>query len=262
MSSTFAGALGAAGLGDPKEFFSARFAESAADRWNIELDSGSKPTSMDGFLDALIHNTSVGGVFSAKVLFDQFELWLTNDTGKELFRDATVIMLCRADLRGQVVSLTTAAYSSVYGGSDPGTGQMESTLPIRRLADSAFYRTMRAEVGWRAFFAFSGVTPILITDEMLKNDLVGTVQSVAANLDRPVDLPALSAFAGRTRKYDVLAERKAAIAAELDTEFAPQAFDAESYSKLRLPRPGYSRWEKLLDRFSGRLRQHKAARGE
>jgi hypothetical protein len=127
-------------------------------------------------------------------------------------------------------------------------------LPQDRIIDSAFYRTMRAEVGWRAFFAFSGNQPTLITDTMLKQDLSGTLRALAASLGRPINEEGLAAYSETSRRYGVHADHKAAMEASIDDDFTSHAFDASSYRKLALPRPGYSRWKRLQDWYSGRLK--------
>ena len=247
MSTTFCSHLTAAGMAAPDEYFGREEMQRTKDSGIVE------DWSVQSYVDLLYNARSRDGLFATKLQFGQFLASLTNPVGQNLFDDAVVVKLVRSDVRAQVVS--DAAASCYHHWSND--------FPNRPTTDRAsfFYPSIRAglnamlvnEAGWQAFFAFSGVTPILVAEKMMLSDMRGVIHQIACALGREVDDERLNyRIASDSGRYTALAQEKAQISAEAERVLSPIAFHQDTYRHAKYPRPYRSPLKRLRHRLFGR----------
>lgn len=245
ISSTLCRYLHAAGLARPDEYF---LNKNMGSFWRGKQRAPS-PRLAD-YVDMLFAKCSRDGLFASKLHFHQFRDELTNPVGEELFKNATLVHLTRSDVRGQIASHISAALHDTW--LDVAT---QRTDPVHqseaeRLMLPSFEFLQKEEAGWRAFFAYSGMRPLVVTDQMVVEDVHGVVRRIAAALDRPVDEDGLAKFhAEHPGRYKSQAEEKKRIGAWLDATMTPHAFSARSYRSLRMPRPWDGRLNHIKRKF-------------
>ena len=209
--------------------------------------------SLPAYLDVLYNARSRDGLFASKIQFRQFEMFLTNETGQRLFHDAVVVKLCRSDVRAQFVSEATATTYDHWSDTTPtrtvADDPQNTSLNIR----SSLRRCLENEAGWHAFFGLSGIVPMLVTDQMMIEDMAGVIRRIAQRLGRPVDEDALQALAANDKgRYTAQKEEKARIAAQAERMLQPHAFNINTYRNTRYPRPHRSLRTRLKHRLFGR----------
>lgn len=246
LSSTLCNYLAAAGFGNPDEYF----LTTNMGRYAQEMRKGSTP-SLAEYVDLLFATCSADGLFSSKLQFSQFHHQLTNDIGEALFDGATVVHLTRSDFRGQIASLIAAGAHGVW--TDTERTKKDVTI-TEEMAKTSLLKTFdflqREEAGWRAFFGYSGIRPLIITDQMIIEDVLGVVQKIAQALGREVDEVKLLAFHAQHRgKYTAQASDKAKIAGWIEEEFKSLAFASRSYRNVTMPRPWRGRWYRFKEKY-------------
>lgn len=136
------------------------------------------------YLAELVPRRCQGGVFAAKIHFDQFTKVLDNPTGRALLAGGVFVHLYRENLLKQAVSGLFATMTGRWGIDDART-----TTP---LAHDLFYDTAlldrivqalaEEDLGWRVFLARNGLAALSISYEHLCKDPFSFVVTVAEHL--------------------------------------------------------------------------------
>jgi len=191
-----------AGLGVPHEYFNPVIMRQIAPRLGL-------PTSIEGlkwrcrslrdrlpfgradrqaeicylkqYISALIPNRCLGGIFAAKIHFDQYLRVLDNPVGRKLLDGGLFIYIFREDLLSQAVSRNFAYITGQWGIDDAIT-----TTPAKQ-ADLLEIKGINRELntladedrGWRIFLAKNGLFPLTVSYEQLCKDPNGFVTAIA-----------------------------------------------------------------------------------
>lgn len=201
-----------AGLGVPHEYFNPIIMRQIAPRlglgsaiqrlawrprsWIDRLPFGSRPRAAEEdflrqYLAALIPWRCQGGVFAAKIHFNQFVKVLDNPTGRRLLDGGVFVHLYREDLLKQAVSTHFANLTGRWGIDETlTTAPMEQPDFFDTAAmDATLQGLAEEDVGWRVLLARNGLSPLSVSYEELCKDPFGFVATIAVRLG--VDLSTL-----------------------------------------------------------------------
>jgi len=191
-----------AGLGIPHEYFNPVLMREIAPRLELgEAIEGLKWRSLSlrdrlpfaradraaeidflaNYVAALVPRRCQGGVFAAKIHFDQYIRVLDNPVGRKFLDGGLFIHIFREDLLKQAVSRNFAYVTGRWGIDDTVT-----TAPMAQ-ADLFDFGGINRELetladedrGWRVFLARNGLAPISISYEQLCKDPTGLVAAIA-----------------------------------------------------------------------------------
>ncbi len=193
-----------AGLGVPHEYFNPVIMRSVAPRLGLgraveglkwrrrtlrdrlpfrKADRDAEMDFLGKYVTALIPRRCQGGVFAAKIHFDDYITILDNPVGWKLLDRGLFIYLFREDLLQQAVSRSFAYVTGRWGIDDtvstaPAASEVLDVAGIDRqletLADE--------DRGWRVFLARNGLCPMSISYERLCEDPSGFVARIARRL--------------------------------------------------------------------------------
>lgn len=248
-SSTLMLLLEAAGLGFATEYFNPGVYGPLSTAWNIPWpDSGGNACAT--YLDLAQRRGQQNGVFTTKLHFIQFRSSLMNETGRSLFAGATVVHLSRINLAEQAVSNLVAHEMSHFSPDAP-----DRPVAGRHLTDKSIGRMIRhlaaQEAGWRQFFAYAGISPLILTDGDVNQRPLETIARIAQELGVGYDRVALAAQADSSGKYHLASSRKQhLIDAELP-KLSAIAFDHSAYDAKRKPALKF-----LVARLKARFRRN------
>ncbi len=144
----------------------------------------SEEAFLQKYVAALVPRRCQGGVFAAKIHFDQFQKVLDNPVGWKLFESGIFVHLYREDLLRQAVSMHFAQTTGRWGIDDVVTTvpaanpNFFDTAAIHRILETL----AEADRGWRAFLAQNALSPIWISYEQLCHDPFAIVVMIARRL--------------------------------------------------------------------------------
>jgi LPS sulfotransferase NodH len=132
----------------------------------------------------LIPRRCQGGIFAAKIHFDQYFTVLNNPVGHRLLDGGVFIYLFREDLLRQAVSRNFSYLTGRWGDDDE-----LSTVPMRKPellgpqhVDQALETLADEDREWRLLMARNGLAPMMISYEQLCRDPAGFVTAIARRL--------------------------------------------------------------------------------
>ncbi len=192
-----------AGIGIAHEYFHPKYAAVAASRWELPSDVLS-PTRIGQYISELRRRRSAGGVFATKLQHCQYRAALCNTHGRDLFEDAVVVHLFRADAFRQLVSFVKALETGRYDFSDRRTDRPSSAASLlneRRLSAIADFLATE-EAGFRRLFVLSGIRPLFVEFEQLIREPRFIVEKIAHALSVPVNCQGLGKALALTGPYD------------------------------------------------------------
>jgi LPS sulfotransferase NodH len=195
-----------AGLGVPHEYFNPIIMRQMAPRLGLGPDiervtwrprgrvdrllfgnstHAAEENFLNKYLAALIPRRCQGGVFAAKIHFDQFLKVLNNPTGRQLLEGGVFVHLYREDLVKQAVSTYFANLTGRWGIDETIT-----TAPVEHpdffdvaALDRAVQALADDDKGWRIFLARNGLSPLSIAYEEMCKDPFKFVLEIARRLD-------------------------------------------------------------------------------
>jgi LPS sulfotransferase NodH len=155
------------------------------DRLPIRLpDRAAEQEFLARYLAALVPRRCQGGVFAAKIHFDQYFTVLDNPVGRKLLDGGLFIHLFREDLLRQAVSRNFSYVTGRWGDDDAVT--TAPAPPGDRLDPAGVEREMRTladeDREWRVLLARNGLAPMSISYEQLCRDPPGFVAAIAERL--------------------------------------------------------------------------------
>ncbi len=194
-----------AGLGVPHEYFNPVIMREIAPRlgfgrevaglkWQCrslrdrlpfgKADRAAEVDFLAKYVNALIPRRCQGGVFAAKIHFDQYTRVLDNPVGQRLLDGGLFIHIFREDLLRQAVSRNFAYITGRWGIDDTVTTAPSARLDLLDVAGiDRELKTLAAEdSGWRLFLARNGLFPMSISYEQLCKDPTGFVTAVAERI--------------------------------------------------------------------------------
>jgi LPS sulfotransferase NodH len=195
-----------AGLGVPHEYFNPIIMRQIAPRLGLGNTADGlkwrRPTPMDRlpfgkaarvaetdflgrYVGPLIPRRCQGGVFAAKIHFEQYTKVLNNSVGWKLLEGGLFVYLYREDLLKQAVSTHFAFLTGRWGIDDDVTTTPESRPDFfdSVAIDRALEMLANEDLGWRIFFAQNGIQPIFMSYEQLCTDPFGFVILLAKHLE-------------------------------------------------------------------------------
>jgi LPS sulfotransferase NodH len=136
------------------------------------------------YIDAIVARRCQGGIFAAKIHFDQFLKVLDNPVGRSLLDGGLFIHLYRDDLLAQAVSTHFAKLTGLWSIDDAVTTAPAAQPDFFDVAGLGRTLEELAEEdrGWRVFLARNGVSPMAISYERLREDPFGFVAAIARRL--------------------------------------------------------------------------------
>jgi len=202
-----------AGLGVPHEYFNPVIMRQIAPRLGL-------PTSIEGlkwrcrslrdrlpfgragreaeicyleqYITALIPNRCLGGIFAAKIHFDQYLRVLANPVGRKLLDGGLFIYIFREDLLQQAVSRNFAYLTGQWGIDDTITtapATQADLLEVKGI-DRELNTLADEDRGWRIFLAKNGLSPLTVSYEQLCKDPHRFVAAIADRIGiDPATLP-------------------------------------------------------------------------
>ncbi len=158
----------------------------------VNADRRAEEALLARYVEVLVPRRCLGGVFAAKVHFDQYMKVLDNPTGRKLLDQGVYVHLFREELLKQAVSIH---FSNLTGRWS--TDETLSTVPATNpnffdnaALDHEVQRLAGDDSGWRVFLARNGLSPISISYEQLCRDPNGFVAVIARRLGiDPATLP-------------------------------------------------------------------------
>jgi LPS sulfotransferase NodH len=132
-------------------------------------------------------------VFATKLQHWQYRAALCNTHGRDLFEDAVVVHLFRADAFRQLVSFVKALETGRYDFSDRRTDRPSSAASLlneRRLSAIADFLATE-EAGFRRLFVLSGISPLFVEFEQLIREPRFIVEKIGRALTVPVNCEGL-----------------------------------------------------------------------
>ena len=178
------------GLGIPHEYFNAMHIGIMGPRFGI-ADLADESRLM---LDGAVRKTYISRLLEVQRV--QFERYLDNAEGVEMFNGAHFIHLYREDLLGQAISFRVASLTGQWG-----TDAKVTTTPDPNpdwfnagALDQAMDFFTEQDKRWRLFFAKNNIVPLSISFEVLCRDIPGAIQTISTQFNLPLD-PQAQAYA-------------------------------------------------------------------
>lgn len=191
-----------AGLGVPHEYFNPinmrqiapRFGLSVAGlRWRRRTPWDQVPFSraararkaevdfLATYVDVLIRRRCQGGIFAAKIHFDQYLKVLDNPIGDKLLDGGLFIQLYREDLLAQAISTQFANLTGKWDIDDTRATAPAAQPDFFDISgiDQTLEGLAEHDRCWRTFLARNGLTPMTISYERLCEDPAGLVARIA-----------------------------------------------------------------------------------
>jgi LPS sulfotransferase NodH len=229
-----------AGLGVPHEYFNPNImrqiaprlglgADVAALKWRhrslrdrlpfVLPDRVAEMRFLEQYVERLVPRRCQGGVFAAKIHFDQYFTVLNNPVGHRLLDGGVFIHLFRENLLRQAVSRNFSYLTGRWGDDDAVTTppSTEPNLLEPRRIDLELETLADEDREWRLLLARNGLAPLSISHEQFCLDPAGFIATIARRIgidpgtlrqgySEPVapsqpDDPALPSKAEVTRKY-------------------------------------------------------------
>jgi LPS sulfotransferase NodH len=202
-----------AGLGVPHEYFNPVIMREIAPRLGLgrsveglkwralslrhrlpfgKADRAAEMNFLAKYVTALIPKRCHGGIFGAKIHFDQYIRVLDNPVGHHLFDGGLFIHIFREDLLKQAVSRNFAYLTGRWGIDDTVTTAPSTRSDLLDVAgiDRELETLADEDRGWRVFLARNGVSPMSISYEQLCKDPTRFVAAIAQRVGiNPRTLP-------------------------------------------------------------------------
>jgi len=172
------------GLGDSIGHLKFR-ARSRRDRLPFRLpDRLAEERFLDSYIARLVPRRCQGGIFAAKIHFDQYFKILDNPTGRRLLDGGLFIHQFREGLLQQAVSRNFSYVTGQWGDDDART---TAPMPQGDLLDPAgvdreLLTLADEDREWRVLLARNGLAPMSISYEQLCKDPPGIVAAIAERL--------------------------------------------------------------------------------
>jgi len=194
-----------AGIGVPHEYFNPNIMRVIAPRLGLAADVAklrwrhkslrdrlpfplpdrvAEMSFLDAYIERLVPRRCQGGVFAAKIHFDQYFTVLNNPVGHRLLDRGVFIHLYREDLLRQAVSRNFSYLTGRWGEDDTVTtapsndpGLLEPKRVDRELETLA-----QEDSEWRLLLARNGLSPLSISYEQLCRDPAGFVGVIARRI--------------------------------------------------------------------------------
>jgi LPS sulfotransferase NodH len=139
------------------------------------------------YVKILVPRRCLGGVFAAKIHFDQYLKVLDNPVGRNLLNGSFFVYLYREDLLAQAISTHFANLTGQWGIDETVTTVPAVQPDFFEIAaiNHTLQQLTEQDRGWRLFFGSNGIIPITISYERLCADPWNVVASIAhvAGLD-------------------------------------------------------------------------------
>ncbi len=174
----------AAGVGVPHEYFNANYARRLGERWAF-ANHPLERLELGRYIEVLRRRRAHNGVFATKLQFPQFDQFLRNSQGRELFEGATIVHLFRPDPAAQYASYRYALETGIWDFSGRPT-----TSPVDRDATDSDHLIKQAlqqldslmgeDAGFRCMFTLLGIRPLFVTTDELFREPRSVVQKIAA----------------------------------------------------------------------------------
>jgi LPS sulfotransferase NodH len=191
-----------AGLGVPHEYFNPVIMRQIAPRldpaiefdrlkWRCRglrdrlpfgnADRAAEIRFLENYISALIPRRCQGGIFAAKIHFDQYVRVLDNPVGRTLLDGGLFIYLFREDLLQQAVSRNFAYVTGRWGIDDAVTTAPVSASDLLNVKgiDRELETLADEDRGWRVFLARNGLSPISVSYEQLCKEPFKFVATIA-----------------------------------------------------------------------------------
>jgi len=155
-----------AGLGIPHEYFNPINARAIGARFGVKDALGQ---GLEQYIRNLLARRTAGGVFGAKLQYWQYHDFLMSPpAAPDFLSHSDFIYLIREDLLAQAISYHFARLTGEWGFDGTVTtekwdGKFDDLDAIDRQVETL----IREEQGWRSFFAQNGISPLVITYELL-----------------------------------------------------------------------------------------------
>jgi LPS sulfotransferase NodH len=175
--------LEGAGAGRPGEYFNGRYMMQFG-----MPERGCGNGNKRKYVDGLIEQYSVNGVFGMKVLFGSVAKEVSSLTLEDIYPERPkYIFLDREDRVMQAISAAKLAQTGVWIYSQVEAGTGKAPLYDRGLISYYVGQLEREDLAWERYFERMGVEPLRVTYEELVADQAGTVRRVLKFLG--VDVP-------------------------------------------------------------------------
>jgi LPS sulfotransferase NodH len=194
-----------AGLGVPHEYFNPVIMRQIAPRLGLEkgierlkwrrrtlrdrlpfrqADRVAEEDFLARYMTVLIPRRCQGGIFAAKIHFEDYVTVLDNPVGRKLLDGGLFIYLFREDLLKQAVSRNYSYLTGRWGDDDTvSTAPSEQTDLLEVAGVDRELETLADEDrGWRVFLAKNGLSPMSISYEQLCEDPPRFVAAIARRL--------------------------------------------------------------------------------
>jgi LPS sulfotransferase NodH len=194
-----------AGLGVPHEYFNPVIMRDIAPRFGLErsveglkwrrrtlrdrlpfrkADREAETDFLGKYVTALISRRCQGGIFAAKIHFDDFITVLDNPMGWKLLDRGLFIYLFREDLLQQAVSRCFAYVTGRWGIDDTVSTAPATASEVLDVAgvDRQVEILADEDRGWRVFLARNGLCPMSISYEQLCENPSAFVATIARRL--------------------------------------------------------------------------------
>lgn len=160
-------------------------AESLRDRLPFRMpDRIAEERFLATYVARLVARRCQGGIFAAKIHFDQYFKILDNPTGRRLLEGGLFIHLFREDLLRQAVSRNFSYVTGRWGDDD---ALSTAPMPQGDLLDTAgvdreLLTLADEDREWRLLLARNGLAPMSISYEQLCKDPTGFVAAIAERI--------------------------------------------------------------------------------
>lgn len=198
-----------AGLGMPWEYFGEGRPEILAARWGLPAVT---PQSQ-AFVNTLMKQRSVNGVFGVKLQWSGFRQYLTHDVWSACFGDALVIYLEREDREAQAISLAVAMATGRWFQNPDAEPVQVASSDLQGYLASAKRQIDEEYLGWESYFKQSGIKPLRLSMEQFTAAPVAFVEKIAGLTGAEIDAVSLRQHAGLVGKYMTDATLKAQLSA-------------------------------------------------
>ena len=155
------------------------------------------------YMKLLFRIRAVSGVFAVKLQYWQFNRYLTNAVGENLFGDATVVHLYHTDIAYQFASWRVARATGRWDHSARKTTApfdlAAGAEPEKLRHDVEFF--MQEESGFRRLFLLLDIHPVFVTLNDIGRTPRAAVERIAASLGVSINEQALNDMIAQCAPY-------------------------------------------------------------